>query len=218
MINIQNYFTKKSKLFSRKGLYEFLGEQYALLPAKSKILLVGSGGEIAEHLNRIASKKNFILKSIDIDEKQKPDIIGDICIYDFNNKKYDVVILAEVLEHTHSPQNAINNIYSALKNGGKLIITVPFIFPIHDKPYDYFRFTRYGLELLLEKFNSIMITEKNNWGEAITVLFVRHVIEKHIGRYFLVIVAFFAYPLLKTLGNIFKTNAYTTGYYAIAVK
>jgi len=218
MVNIGKKILRKSKLLSRKGLYDFLGEQYGSLSNNSKILLVGSGGEIADHLNTFTLSKKFIVTAIDIDEKRKPDITGDICITDFNDKKFDAVVVAEVLEHVHSPQKAIANIFRVLNKNGKVILTVPFIFPIHDKPNDYYRFTRYGLELLLKKFSSIKIRGRNNWGEAIAVLMVRHVILEHTSKYFIVILGFVLYPLLKILGILFKTDAITTGYCVVAYK
>jgi len=68
--------------------------------------------------------------------KKLPDIIGYICNYKFKELDFDFVILAEVLEHVHSPHKAIENIKNALKPNGRLLITVPFIFPIHDLPHD----------------------------------------------------------------------------------
>ncbi len=38
-----------------------------------------------------------------------------------------------------------------LKPGGKLILTVPFLGRLHEEPFDYYRYTRYGLRHLLEK-------------------------------------------------------------------
>ena len=217
-INFHNLLIKKSKVISRKGLYHFLAEQYDLIPDKSKILLVGSGGKIADHLYKFASRKLFMVISIDIDSTKKPDIIGDVCLYEFGEDKYDAIIMAEVLEHFHNPQKSIVNIHKSLKKGGKAIITVPFIFPIHDRPYDYFRFTRYGLELLLKDFESIFIKDRNNWGEAISTLMARHSFENHMGKYFMLLMALSFYPLFFFLGKVFKTDFFTTGYFAVATK
>ena len=217
-LSLQNYFINKSKSLSRKGLYNFLGNQYDLLSDESKILLVGSGGRIASQLHKYALKKSFSVLSVDIDVSRNPDIVGDICSYDFNDDKYDVIIMAEVLEHFHNPQKAVENIYRVLNKGGRVIITVPFIFPMHDRPHDYFRFTRYGLELLFKDFDSISIKDRNNWGEAISILMVRHAIEKNWGKYIMTIMAYSFYPLFSLLGNAFKTDSFTTGYIAVAFK
>jgi hypothetical protein len=35
-----------------------------------------------------------------------------------------------------------------LKPDGRIIVSVPFLFPVHDAPHDYWRFTKYALEYL----------------------------------------------------------------------
>ncbi len=47
------------------------------------------------------------------------------------------------------------------------------MFPIHERPYDYYRFTRYGLVFLLREFAEVRILERNSYFEAIDVLYVR---------------------------------------------
>ncbi|MEK7106403.1 MAG: class I SAM-dependent methyltransferase, partial [Patescibacteria group bacterium] len=63
---------------------------------------------------------------------------------------YDVVLLTEVLEHVEYPQKVINEINRILKKGGKLFLTTPQQYMLHQKPYNFYYFTRYGLESLLK--------------------------------------------------------------------
>jgi hypothetical protein len=44
-----------------------------------------------------------------------------------------------------------------LHPGGRLILTTRFVFPIHDAPQDYYRFTRYGLAHLCRSFAEVSI-------------------------------------------------------------
>jgi predicted SAM-dependent methyltransferase len=62
---------------------------------------------------------------------------------------YRTVVCAEVLEHVKYPDAALLFCFDVLRPGGKLIITVPFAFPIHNFPDDYWRYTPSGLRLLL---------------------------------------------------------------------
>ncbi|MBC8186017.1 methyltransferase [candidate division KSB1 bacterium] len=183
---------------------------------------IGAGGVVNNLLNKYQEKNGFIINSFDIDEKRTPDIKGDICTHDFDVSKYDVIVMAEVLEHLHTPQLAIDNVYKILRPQGKLIITVPFIMPIHDRPYDYFRYTRYGLQHLLKKFEKITIKERNSWGEAINVLFVRHIMNKNLSSRlaapFFIIMAFINLPFMLLLSRIIKSDFITSGYLVTAVK
>jgi SAM-dependent methyltransferase len=211
-----------SKLISRKGLYEFLGREFARIGAGSEVLTVGAGGEVGELLAEHARRNGFYVTSFDIDEKYAPDILGDICAHDFEGRAFDVIVLSEVLEHVHSPHLAIANIRAALREGGRLILTVPFLFPIHERPHDYYRYTRYGLEFLLRDFREVSIGERNSWAEAINALAPRMVVDKNrrarmVAPLF-VLAAFAKLPLALLLGRLVRTDLMTTGYVVTASK
>jgi SAM-dependent methyltransferase len=213
---------KLSKLISRKGLYEFLGREFANIPAGREVLTVGAGGEVGALLSEHARRNGFGVTSFDIDSRYAPDILGDICAHDFEGRTFDVIVLSEVLEHVHSPHLAIANIRAALSEGGRLILTVPFLFPIHERPHDYYRYTRYGLEYLLREFSEVSIGERNTWAEAINALAPRMVVDKNRGARTLaplfVLAAFVKLPFVLLLGRLVRTDLMTTGYVVTASK
>lgn len=60
---------------------------------------------------------------------------------------YDTVILSDVLEHIAEPQGLLNEVCRLLKgNGGVLLLNVPFFYPIHEEPFDFYRYTRFSLD------------------------------------------------------------------------
>jgi len=104
----------------------------------------------------------------------EPDYVADA--HDLSviqNESFDVVLCTEVLEHLHTPQKAIDEMYRVLKPGGKLILTTRFIFPLHETPVDYFRYTKYGLCHLLKKFDKTLIEEETDTVECLAVLYQR---------------------------------------------
>lgn len=213
-------FIHLSKLLSRKGLYPFLRKEFQEIGPSKTVLTIGSGGEIHELLQSYSYKNNFKVISFDISEERNPDLLGDICTYDFKGKKFDIIVIAEVLEHLHSPHLAIDNIQSILLENGKLILTVPFIFPIHEQPFDYYRYTKYGLEFLLQKFSNVSISERNSWIEAINVLLVRLIMDKQLISRLLapifIIIAFLNLPIVWLISKLIKTDFITTGYLVTA--
>lgn len=80
------------------------------------------------------------------DEDASPDILGDAQSFPFENDFAEIVFCTQVAEHLPQPHKLFNESYRVLKPGGFLILTAPFHWPLHEEPYDYFRFTRYGLE------------------------------------------------------------------------
>lgn len=64
--------------------------------------------------------------------------------------RYDAVILTQVIEHLPYPYLVLEEVYRVLKPGGKLWLSAPLFYPEHEIPYDYFRYTQYGLGHLVE--------------------------------------------------------------------
>jgi 2-polyprenyl-3-methyl-5-hydroxy-6-metoxy-1,4-benzoquinol methylase len=64
---------------------------------------------------------------------------------------FDTVLSTQTLEHVPDPFFYIREAARVLKPGGVLILTAPMSWRHHEEPYDYFRFTKYGLKELLER-------------------------------------------------------------------
>jgi SAM-dependent methyltransferase len=63
----------------------------------------------------------------------------------------DTIISLSVMEHLCEPQIFLNESYRILKDGGMIVLSVPWMWWIHEAPYDYFRYTPYGLKYMFEK-------------------------------------------------------------------
>lgn len=94
------------------------------------------------------------------------DVVGDAHELPFPDQSFERVLCTEVLEHLHTPQKAIDEMYRVLKPRGELILTTRFIAPIHDSPGDYFRFTKYGLAHLLRNWEIVSIKEETTTPET----------------------------------------------------
>ena len=64
--------------------------------------------------------------------------------------EYEMVFCLEVMEYIFDPMSCLNSIAALTKRQGKLIITFPFVYPVH-KPIeaDYLRYTPQGATKLL---------------------------------------------------------------------
>lgn len=79
----------------------------------------------------------------------RPDAFADARQLPFGDGSVDGVILKDVLEHIDGPQAALRECARVARTGGILVLWMPFMYPVHDAPHDYQRFTRHGLESYL---------------------------------------------------------------------
>lgn len=75
-----------------------------------------------------------------------PDLFADATMLPIKEDSVDCVVLLEVLEHLEHPRRALHEIVRVLRPGGRLLLSMPFLYPIHDAPHDFQRYTRHGLE------------------------------------------------------------------------
>ncbi len=100
---------------------------------------------------------------------EKVDIRCDAHNLPFKNESFDAILCSQVLEHLKNPFLAISEIERVLKIKGKLILTVPMSIYIHEAPYDFYRFTEYGIKNLLI-LNRLHLIEKKEICSIFIVL------------------------------------------------
>ncbi len=76
---------------------------------------------------------------------------ADLMRMPFRDGSFDAVLCTETLEHLTDPGPFLVEVARVLRPGGRLFMTAPQSFKEHQQPHDYFRYTRYGLRLLLER-------------------------------------------------------------------
>jgi SAM-dependent methyltransferase len=81
----------------------------------------------------------------------RPDVFADARALPFSRDSVDHALLLDVLEHIPDPDLCIAELSRVLKVGGSLTIQVPFLYPVHDAPLDFHRWTRHGLERAAER-------------------------------------------------------------------
>lgn len=79
--------------------------------------------------------------------------------------RFTGVVLSEVLEHTRRPWKALPEVRRVMREGARLVVTVPFCFFEHAYPDDYYRYTPSGLRVLLEDAGFTCV-ETETFGEV----------------------------------------------------
>jgi len=129
--------------FARKGLYKSL---VTLAPRISgKVLDIGCGSKPYQHL---FTGTEYIGLEL-IGSLRDADYYYDGTTFPFEDETFDAVLCTQVLEHIFNPDTFLSGIHRILKNDGLLLLTVPFIWDEHEQPYDYARYSSFGLHHLL---------------------------------------------------------------------
>ncbi len=76
----------------------------------------------------------------------------------------DVVLTTETLEHVLEPAVFLAEARRVLRDGGRIILTVPFSARWHYVPHDYWRYTPSSLRILLERagFDDVVVYARGN--------------------------------------------------------
>lgn len=81
--------------------------------------------------------------------EKRPDLVYDGKTLPVETGSFDGVVCTQVLEHAEDPRALLRELSRALKPGGALVLTLPFVWPQHEKPYDFLRFTEFSTREML---------------------------------------------------------------------
>lgn len=112
--------------------YECLARQ----TLTGKVLDVG-GGENAGYREWLKCES---YDSVNIDPAARPTWVVEVGqVMPCADAHYDVVLSMDTFEHIFDVQFVLREIFRVLKPGGGLAAAVPFLFPVHASPEDFFR-------------------------------------------------------------------------------
>jgi SAM-dependent methyltransferase len=78
---------------------------------------------------------------------------------------FDTIISTQTIEHVEDHQGLVNEAFRLVNKGGYFIVSGPMYWPLHEEPYDFFRFTKHGFTYILEKAGFKTITINANGGK-----------------------------------------------------
>lgn len=194
----------------RNFLENYLKKALPLL--EGIVLDIGSGNR---RYDRLLKQKPT---AIDIKANKEKEVeFGDVNDLNFPDSSFDNVICLEVFEYLKNPQKAIGEIERVLRPKGKLILSCPFMYKVHQ---DQLRYTSdFWKEELLKKFSEKEVKTVGNFYTIILDI-IRGKIAKlkfkplkailYLPYLFLV--------LFIPLSKLSKDPVYASGYFVTAIK
>ncbi len=120
--------------------------EFAAAYARGVLVDIGCGSKPYEPLCA-----PFVQEHIGVDHLagDSVDIVASAYQTGMPDASADTVLMSEVLEHLEEPAAALREVARVLRPGGHLMLTVPFLWHIHERPRDFYRYTEFGLRHLL---------------------------------------------------------------------
>lgn len=158
--------------YERGPILEFVTEVANATNPGESVLDLGAGNapyrELFEHT---AYRTNDWSQSEHLGAEDA-DIVAPAYALPVENASFDLVLCTQVLEHTAEPAAALQECFRVLAPGGRLALTVPLLWELHELPHDYFRYTQPGLAHLMTEagFVALDIRPRSDGFTAIAQL------------------------------------------------
>lgn len=145
---------------ARRGLYVHVRK---LAPQiTGKLLDVGCGTKPYKHLFHAAEYIGLDIDTTLNREDKDIDFFYDGNHFPFPDKSFDSLLCSQVFEHVFNPENFLKEMNRVLKMDGKALITVPFVWDEHEQPYDFARYSSFGLRSVFERAGFEIIKQEKS--------------------------------------------------------
>lgn len=154
--------------FARKGLSQSIVQMSRDI--SGDLLDVGCGTKPYKQLFDVSSYTGLDIDSALTRELGIADNVYDGGRFPYDDGSFDSALCNQVLEHVFNPDEFLQEIRRVLKSKGRLLLTVPFVWDEHSQPYDYARYSSFGLRALLESNGFVILQHKKLVADA-SILF-----------------------------------------------
>ena len=154
---------------NRPHILAFVERAARETPAGSRVLDAGAGPapyrELFAHCEYLTSDWAHSIYP----ESQSADIVAPLYELPIEDAAFDAVVCTEVLEHVADPPLVMAELHRILRPGGKLWLTAPFVWELHEEPWDFHRYTPYGLEHHARSagFDDVVVHRLGGWFSVV---------------------------------------------------
>jgi SAM-dependent methyltransferase len=143
--------------YERRSILNFVIELASSTLPQTTVLDVGAGDapyrELFTHVNYLTSDWENSTHA----GARRADVVADATTLPVETDSVGLVLCTQVLEHVAEPARLLGESFRILERGGRLALTVPLVWQLHELPFDYYRYTASGVEHLLEQAGFIEI-------------------------------------------------------------
>ena len=113
------------------------------------------------------------------------DVVGNVMHPPLRDACADITLTMVVMEHVPDPQRLVDQQFRILKPGGTSFMLVPLVQAVHQAPYDFFRYTRFGIEHQLTRagYRNVRVEPTNGGWSTVYRFIGNHISKTHIGTF-----------------------------------
>lgn len=150
--------------FARRGLLTGLREFFPLLTGD--VLDVGCG---SKPYREFIPAARYV--GLEVDTPRTRASFAADAYYDgrtlpFPDASFDAVLCSQVFEHVFMPPEFLAEIRRVLRPGGRLLLTVPFVWDEHEQPHDFARYSSFGLRAQLERAGFVIEAQRKSTTDS----------------------------------------------------
>jgi SAM-dependent methyltransferase len=234
VLNENTYFVYSVRKLIQKAISSNLNM------LKGKLLDLGCGEMPYKEYIMDGNKKIVEYIGVDIrnsahHQEVKPDVYWDAKKIPLHGNSVDSIIATEFFEHIPNISEILLECFRVLRKNGVILFTVPFVWPLHETPYDQYRYTPYSLKRLFKEagFRSITVKTLGSYHASLAQMIciwlngvmtnMSNVTRK---KFFIFAQKLFFYPIIKHLLNkdlaldnsSYGENTMAPGFYGYARK
>ena len=160
-----------------RAFFELMYSAHLAAPPGTHLLNVYSSHDLSGNREEVYREQFFsacTYEAVDFEKdsflRDGSAVAGSPHLLPFSDDSFDALVTTKIImEHVSDPEKVVSEFARVLKTGGSAFVVAPLVRRQHQKPYDYFRYTEFGLRHLFEKsgFREIVITPSN--GAMVTL-------------------------------------------------
>lgn len=135
-----------------------------------KLLDVGCGMQPYKSIFNVETYVGLDIDNENARDRGVADEFYDGHVFPFRQHEFDAILCNQVLEHVFNPDEFLREICRVMKPGARMVLTVPFVWDEHEQPYDYARYSSFGLCALLER-NGLSVIAHEKLGSDASIIF-----------------------------------------------
>lgn len=150
--------------FSRRSIYVAMADMASKI--HGRMVDVGYGGQPYRNLFTVDEYCGVELDTELNRKTKKADIYYDGVSLPFESDRFDALLCNQVLEHVQDEDPFVAELARVLRPGGAMILSAPFLWDEHEQPFDFKRYTSYGMQSLLERHGFSIIKLQKTCSDA----------------------------------------------------